>query len=288
MDIIKENYNKNISNQRYVEPRYNNFEFIHYYNEFYSSTESSKTNPFESLRDIYHRVIVIKSINGNYLVIATNIEEVFSRGINHSWDSVFLNLQSIYKYLKSNNTQFTEKENTKYNSHSVKIDENLNPSWKNFSINDNIRFLDSTLYEIMNVYSYSSGYNAEKRINYINRNFKDSEIIEYIKLNYEDKKSAFLFLKNNIFDGNLVDLYELDRMIIEYIDDNQIKIKLNKEDIEFLNNEFLTSAIINEDLFRYKDFFNQNYLSFIKTKNAIKHNKKFLIPHIIKHKIDGF
>ena len=288
MDILKENYKRNIINQKYIEPRYNNFEFIHYYDEFYSSTESSKNNPFEALQDIKHRVIVCKSMNENYLVIATNIEGVYSSGINHCWDSVFINLQKMYPDLNSKNTQFSEKEKTKFQSHSVSIDEHLNPSWNNLSLNDNIRFLEATLYDMINLYSYSSGYEIGKRIDYMYRNFKDSEIIEYVKLNYENPKSAFLFLKHNIQNGSFVDLYELDRMIIEYIDDNQIDINLDQEDIEFLNNDFLKSTALEENLFKYKDFFNNKYLSLIKVENAKIHNKNFIIPFIVKHKIDEF
>lgn len=69
---MKENLNLNIKEKIIIEPRYNNLNFIHYYDKFYSTNFEESKNEFDFLNKVFHRLVIANINNDNFLVIVSD------------------------------------------------------------------------------------------------------------------------------------------------------------------------------------------------------------------------
>lgn len=277
----KKNNNKNISNQTILEPIYNTIQYIHIYDDFYSTTPERKGFIFE---DIVHKVSVVKSHNGNYLILVKDIKDSYSKSAHNSWEEIFSELLNIYPDLNSQNTFLVE---IGLDNNRVEIDEHLNCSWKSLSFLENIDFLNVSLYDLMFIYShFDSDNNTIQKVRFLFETFRNEQIIEYVNLNYEINNNIFIYLKEAILEEFKAE--DLAYFFVNYINKNNIDFIETEENINFMNGYFLDNLIFSEDMIRDKNFFIDNYIKYINHESIIKYKKEFLSPYLLRAKISSF
>lgn len=285
---MKENLNLNIKEKINIEPRYNNLNFIHYYDKFYSTTFKESKREFDFINKVFHRLVVACISNDKFLIIVSDNGLQHFRGVETSFFYIVNELKKIYSNLNLNNILFVHKQNSFFNSNFIYPIDNKDYYSERFSSNKAIQFINGTLYDFINIYSYTNGYNISDRINcIIKTGFKDSDIIEYLRLSYEKNETLFLFLKYTMINEDIYDFYDFNNFLIQEINDKKIDLKLNQNHKYFLNNNFLNSTNYQKDIFKSTPFFNDNYLIHIKPEN-VNNEHKHLIPFIIKNKLNSF
>ena len=285
---MKENLNLNIKEKIIIEPRYNNLNFIHYYDKFYSTNFEESKNEFDFLNKVFHRLVIANINNDNFLVIVSDNGLQHFRSAETSFFYIVNELKKIYSNLTSKNILFVHKQNSFFNSNFIYPIANKAYYSERFSSSKAIQFINGTLYDFINIYSYTNGYNISDRINcIIKTGFKDSDIIEYLRLSYEKNETLFLFLKYTMINEDIYDFYDFNNFLIQAINDKKIDFKPNENCLHFINNDFLNSSNYNKDIFKHTPFFNDNYLIHIKTEKMNNRNKH-LIPFIIKNKLSSF
>ena len=284
---MKKYLSLNLKEQINIEPRFNNLEFIHYYENFYFQKYKDVLNKYIDIKN-KHRVIVVRTNNNKYLIIGNNIQNSCFETVNKIFSEIYQELKHIYNDLNFDNFLFINKQNSIFKSNFINIiDSSIN--FEKFDIIQVIKFINGTLYDFINIYSYTKGINIANRIDCIvQMNFKDSDIIEYLNLSYEKNENLFLFLKYTMKNERIYDLYELNNFLIQEINNRKIPFNQNENNIEFLNKQFLSSTNYDKNIFQNTDFFNDNYLSYIKPEKAKEYQIDHIIPFIIKKKLNSF